>query len=223
MVISGLLCNKPVEFIVDSGAEKSVLPISLVPDCLCVPTDIELAGLDGRPLKVYGHFNGKLGIKSLRREFCINFIITDTKPILGADFLTEYGLSLNMQNKQLANPLTGISAKLTSSQCTKPIFTITHQTMNTFISTNFPNLLKAPDYSSLPSNTSITHEIKTCGQPVFSKARSLESEKYKLVKEKFDKEGIEIPFPYRTIVMKNIIPLLLHNKIVLVQCLHCYC
>jgi len=186
LVMSGIILGKPVDFIIDSGAEKSVVPISLVPKSLCCPTSAILTGVDGNKLTVYGQFSTKIGVRSLRREFGINFIVTDTRAILGADFLTTYGLSLNMKLRTLTDTLTGISAPLKSSDCVKPTFSITEVNLSGFLAKNFPNILKAPEYSNIPSHLTF-HEIKTSGGPVFSKPRPLAPEKFNAAKEEFEK------------------------------------
>ena len=101
MLLQGFILGKPVSFIIDSGAERSVLPKSLVPDSLCMPTNVQLSGVDGKPLNSYGQFNATVAVRSLRRNFKVNFILTNTQPILGADFLINYGLNLNMKLKKI--------------------------------------------------------------------------------------------------------------------------
>ena len=112
MCLPGCILNTPVNFIIDSGAELSVLPRCFVPQSLCFPTDIRLAGVDGSLIKCYGHFNATVSVTSLRRDYKVNFIITDTQPILGADFLTYYDLSSNMKSKTLCDSYTTLSTTL---------------------------------------------------------------------------------------------------------------
>ena len=116
MLLQGFILGKPVSFIIDSGAERSVLPKSLVPDSLCMPTNVQLSGVDGKPLNSYRQFNATVAVRSLRRNFKVNFILTNTQPILGADFLINYGLNLNMKLKKLSDPLTTLSATLNCKQ-----------------------------------------------------------------------------------------------------------
>ena len=53
-----------------------------------------------------------VGVSSFRHEFNINFVVTKTQPILGADFLIAYNLNLNMRQKKLRDPVTQLSATL---------------------------------------------------------------------------------------------------------------
>jgi len=188
LMLSALLLNKAVNFIIDSGAERSVVNKSFVPETLCLPTSERLSGVDGNSLKVYGHFNAVIGVPKLRRDYNINLIVTDTQSILGADFLIKYGLSLNMKDKKLTDPLANVSASLFSRSFEKIGIRVNNSEVNNnFVTLNFPSLVGAPEYSSLPNKLETQHRIETEGLPVFSRARPLTPSKYKVAKEEFDK------------------------------------
>jgi len=188
LTLSGLILNEPVEFIIDSGAEKSVINRRFVPDILCLPTDIQLSGVDGNVLKVHGHFNAVVGVPSLRRDYKINLIITDTASILGADFLIHYGLLLNMRDKILIDPLANLSAKLKNKRCESSTIRVTDSCADAnFVSKHFPVLIEAPDYSALPTESATFHEIITNSGPIYSKPRPLSPDKFNAAKAEFDK------------------------------------
>ena len=113
--VTASVMDHKIEFLVDSGAERSVLSRQFVPASLLYPSAVSLKGVGGETLNTYGQFSTKIGVRSLRREFPITFVVADVKPIIGADFLTRHGLLLNMKAKSLHDPLTSLSAKLNST------------------------------------------------------------------------------------------------------------
>ena len=68
--------------------------------------------MGGNTVDTFGQISSKIGVPGLRREFSVNFIATSVKPILGADFLTEHSLQLDMKQRSLRDPVTNITAKL---------------------------------------------------------------------------------------------------------------
>jgi len=187
LLLQGVAFGKPLKFLIDSGAERSVFPHALVPSCFVFPTCSKLVGVDGTPLKVYGHFQTAIGVKSLRRDFKVNFVSTETRPILGADFLTNYGLQLNMKERTLTDPLTGCSTQLIPSTEEGQTIRVAKE-INTecFIEKHCPSLLLAPDYFSCTSNLNAVHTIETTGSPVYCKPRPLSPVKFKAAKAEFD-------------------------------------
>jgi len=187
LVLRGDVYGNPVHFIIDSGAERSVLPKTYAPESVVFPNTVKLNSVDGRPIATYGHCAAVVGVRSLRRNFKMNFILTDTKAILGADFLVEYGIALNMKDKELTDPLTGLKCTL------EPIHSIEegirvsscHET-SSYIKRHCPNILNAPDYTSLPNNVEFSHSIATTGPPLFSKPRILHPDKLSEAKKEFD-------------------------------------
>jgi len=188
LTLTGFVLKEPVSFIIDSGAERSVINKRFVPDVLCLPTDIQLSGVDGKVLNIHGHFNSVIEVPTLRRDYKMNLIITDTASILGADFLVNYGLLLNMKDKRLIDPLANIAAKLENKRYESSTIRITDSCAElNFASKHFPALVEAPDYSLLPTNRGPCHEINTKGGPIYSKPRPLSPDKFKVAKSEFDK------------------------------------
>jgi len=185
LLIKATILTKQVNFLVDSGAERSVLPLSLVPSSLILPSATKLTGVDGTQLQTFGHWQTNVGVRSLRREFEVNFIITKTKPILGADFISKYGLILDMRKHLIIDPLTNMKCTLTPAHEENKIC-INETVKNSYIKCNFPRLLDAPSYNSIPK-FAIEHRIETKGPPLFSKPRILSPAKYKIAKEEFNK------------------------------------
>ena len=61
LLLPGVAFGKQLKFLIDSGAEKSVFPMKLVPPFLLFPS------VDGFLLKVHRHFQAVVGVKGLRR------------------------------------------------------------------------------------------------------------------------------------------------------------
>ena len=110
-----------------------------------------------------------VGVPSLRREFKINFVVTKTQPILGADFLIAYNLNLNMRQKKLCDPVTQLSAILKSKKSSSILIRVAQSSCQGFIEKKFKNLVTAPDYSYLPGKMVTEHAIETSGPPIYSK------------------------------------------------------
>ena len=112
---------------------------------------------------------------------------------MGADFLTNTGLQLDIKNKKLIDPVTNFSVDLVQ-KIQKPLqlFQITSELHPIF--NNFKIITTAPDYTK--ASTNVRHHIITTGPPTFSKPRPLSPARYEAAKIEFNKlakEGIVRP------------------------------
>ena len=85
-----------LKYLVDTDSEVSVLPSSRV-SARC-PSAIQLHAANGTTIRTYGQrlLNVKIG---LRRQFPWVFLVGDVQqPILGADFLTNFSLQVDLSS-----------------------------------------------------------------------------------------------------------------------------
>ena len=176
--------NVNLNFLVDSGAERSILPPNLVPRELISPSSVRLKGANDANIACYGEIAASVFIPSLNRSYKVNVVVADTKPILGADFLTKHGLVLDMRLKKLHDPMLNKDAILAVNQSNKICITLVKD--KTFISSCFPGLLGAPEYDKLTSTT-VFHRILTTGPPRFCRPRPLPPLKLDIAKAEFHK------------------------------------
>lgn len=94
-------------FLIDTGADVCVFPKNAAGNSLSKST-YELAAANGSPISTYGFVTLRLNF-GLRRDFTWRFIVADvTKAIIGADFLSLYGLLVDIKksanNRQRDKP-----------------------------------------------------------------------------------------------------------------------
>ena len=146
---------------------------------------VTLTGVGGNEIQTYGQCHVSIGIKGLRRQFPVTFIAADVKPILGADFLTQHGLMLNMKSKSLHDPHTSLTANLIVSQGEMHSIHASETKSDSYLSRSFPKLIEPPDYTQLP-NTSVSHAIETTGVPLYCKPRPLSAQKLEVARQEFN-------------------------------------
>ena len=97
-----------IHFLVDTGAELSVIPRSLTagtPQSSPQP-GLTLQAINHSPIMTFGNCSITLNI-GLRRSFRWMFVIADIKhAILGADFLRHYNLLVDVKHSALIDTLT---------------------------------------------------------------------------------------------------------------------
>ena len=173
-------------FLVDTGADISIIP----------PSPAEKRHLSSRTLQAVNHTSIQTyGEKSLtldiglRRTFRWIFVIADLPmPILGADFLANFGLKVDVAHRQLIDTTTtlsinGITASITSPS---PIFAMP-QTSSAYteLFARFPQLSR-PNYQETTVKHNITHHIRTTGPPVHCRPRRLAPDRLTVAKAEFD-------------------------------------
>lgn len=173
-----------INFLIDSGAEVSVLPKKFAQVTQCT-TDIALSGANGSTIATYGCRMLTLDL-GLRRTFRFSFIIAAVNhPIIGADFLYKFSLGLDIRQRKLVDQNTEVSvsciSKLADSPCTK-IFSIGSQFDS--IINDFPSIKSQPDFN-LPVKHSVVHRIHTNGPLPVCRPRRLNAEKLKIAKNEF--------------------------------------
>ncbi len=101
-------------FLVDTGSEISAIPPSPA-ERLRSPDPLLLMAVNNTSIRTYGKRSLTLNL-GLRRSFQWVFIIADVqKPILGADFLRNFGLMVDMSRRQLVDSETHLHVKGMSS------------------------------------------------------------------------------------------------------------
>lgn len=148
-----------VNFLVDSGAEISVLPKRF---CLTRPESDNiycLTAANGVPIRSYGNRYMKLSL-GLRRHFPHIFVIADVNyPIIGADFLQKHGLLLDFRHKRVSDSQTHLSVDAISRSVSSneiPSITKHGSTQYDQLLNSFPNLCKPPDYHA-PIKHAVVH------------------------------------------------------------------
>lgn len=116
-----------------------------------------------------------------------SFIIADgLSPILGADFLLNYNIIINLKSRQLVDGKTN-QKTLVTLEAGQPVVIRALQNQSLyaqFLRTSFPQIMK----TFLPTEIkhSATHHINTIGLPVFTKARRLDPKKLSDGKAEFN-------------------------------------
>ena len=146
-----------------------------------------LRAANGTPIATYGRRSLTICL-GLRRSFPWVFTVADVRmPILGADFLSHFGLLVDMKHSRLIDPSTTLSSRGTPfhaqifgiSFVTPPISPFT-QLLN-----QFPGLTQ-PNYHVDALKHTVQHTILTRGPPVVSRFRRLTPDKLAVAKAEFD-------------------------------------
>ena len=174
-------------FLVDSGAEVSVVPPS-TQDVRPRTSSTSLQAANGSPIRVYGERSLTVDL-GLRRTFQWVFLIADTAyPILGANFLAHFNLLIDVRKRQLLDRATGLAVH--GSPCREPTVCPTllpHGTCSPPYSAllkDFPTLLK-PNYDAKGVRHSTAHHITTTGAPASARPRRLAPEKLETARREF--------------------------------------
>ena len=173
----------------DTGADFSVLPFrkyctkseNRFPD-----PEFLLSAANGSPISTYGTKLLSIDI-GLRRKFNFPFILASVdRPIIGADFLAEFSLLVDLRNKRLIDPLTGLSVNaLTANLCTCTPKQYAIAENYAHILKMFPSLAAPPNYNA-PVKHKVVHHIETKGRLPFFKPRRLDALKHKAAKDEFE-------------------------------------
>lgn len=186
--------NTRIDYLIDTGADISILPVSHQRKNLKADT-YKLYAANNTTIDTYGKQVKNLNL-GLRRTFEWEFLVANVqKPIIGADFLVNYGLIIDLKNKKLIDTKTNHTIECISTE-------INHERIST-INTNTPFSELINEYKDITTPYSLNHESKlkeivdhqiiTTGQPIFSRARRLNTEKLNIAKKEFEimmKQGI---------------------------------
>lgn len=175
-----------INFLIDSGANISVLPYNLVHKKVnSEPCKYRLYAANGTEIKTYGIHFMVLDL-SLRRAFRWMFVLADVKqPILGADFLANHKLLIDLNGRRLIDQITNLKVSGYISQSNEPtIKTIVEQCPYYDLLSKFPDLTKPVSYKEIPKH-GVCHHIETTGSPVHARARQLPPDRYVKAKNEF--------------------------------------
>lgn len=177
------------KFLIDTGADVSVLPRVNNVTKKTITSDncpTTLFGANGTRIKTYGTRTIDLQL-GLRREMKWKFIIADvSRPIIGADFLHHFNLSVNLKKGTLTDQSTGLQIRGATQQgSSSGISTLSTNQKYRAILNKYPALtrpnIRTPD---VPSHN-VTHVIETRGLPVTERARRLAPALLEAAKKEF--------------------------------------
>ncbi|KER21705.1 hypothetical protein T265_10032 [Opisthorchis viverrini] len=170
-------------FLVDTGAEVSVLlRKNPLPDSPSFSSQVA----NGTRIATYGERSLTRDI-GLRRAFKWIFLLADAQtPIIGADFLTHYNLSVDVRHKRLLDTLTSLSVNgISAPTSSTGIRVILPDSHFADILRDFPNLTH-PCQCTQPVTHSVVHHIQTRGPPVHANPRRLHPDKLQIAKHDFE-------------------------------------
>lgn len=183
-------------FLIDTGAEVSVYPRSLLGHRR-IKTSYQLFAANGTPIATYGMLSLTLNLH-LRRNFDWNFIIADIdQPIIGIDFLSFYNLLVDARNKRLIDQTTTLQVSGTTASSNQPrIRTLVGNSIYHTLLKEFPDITRPNVIGKEIKHTTKHHIATTPGPPIASKPRRLAPDKLKIAKAEFEamlRQGIIRP------------------------------
>ncbi|XP_078264112.1 uncharacterized protein LOC144598103 [Rhinoraja longicauda] len=168
-------------FLVDTGAELSVLPPS--------PLDIRsgkrgpiLTAANGSIIQTYGVRTVHIVFGA--SHFTWLFTIADvSQPLLGADFLRAHSLLVDVRQQRLVHSATmePIALRL-NDPIVRPLSSVDSHFAR--VLADFPDIM-APQFRSSTPKHGVYHYITTTGPPLHARARRLPPEKLRLARQEF--------------------------------------
>ncbi|KAG8174445.1 hypothetical protein JTE90_014232 [Oedothorax gibbosus] len=173
-----------LRFLIDTGAEISIVPTLTPQERNRPPGKMKLYVANGTSIPTFGEKLLQVDL-NLRRSLPWPFVIAAVShPILGADFLKNFGLLVDMKNNRLIDTSTGrkVSAPVIASSY-GTISLLAQDSKYKDLLSEFPEIIKVSNPVKI--NHQVEHHIETTGPPVFSRARRLTPEKLAIAKQEF--------------------------------------
>ncbi|GFV70073.1 transposon Ty3-G Gag-Pol polyprotein [Trichonephila clavipes] len=160
------------QFLVDSGADVSILPWTKTKG-ESQASQYKLYAANGTEIPTYGLKILTLDL-GLRRPFQWPFIIAKVeRGIIGADFLQKFHLLIDLHNRKLIDGVTNLSIKgeVATIQENNDLSTVNRASKYFNLLKSYPDLTK-PNLVNRVVKHGVKHHILTTGQPVYSKAKT---------------------------------------------------
>ena len=153
--------------------------------------DVTLRAANNSIINTYGSRQLILDF-GLPRRLTWKFLVADvSQPIIGADFLLQHKLLVDLDRRRLIDTRNGTRVEAESSPCPTPhlnFLSVPPSTGDLFtrLLDDFPSLT-SPCTSDTPIRHGVSHHIVTEGRPVFARSRRLSPEKLVAAKAEFNK------------------------------------
>ncbi|XP_033237205.1 uncharacterized protein [Drosophila pseudoobscura] len=150
-------------FLIDSGSVGSVIPCTLSQRKLS-DDKLKFYAANQTTIRTFGNQDLELDL-DLDRSFKWSFVIADVQTaIIGADFLSQFHLLIDIKKQRLTN---GTSISLISQDFVSPNINKTHQGKDRHTDNC------TPDNTNSSDSPSVRHYITTTGVPVADRPRRL--------------------------------------------------
>jgi len=171
------------QFLVDTGAEISVLPARSL-DTGSGESCQQLRAANGSIIRTFGTRTVPLQFNARRYEW--TFTVADVaKPLLGSDFLCTHGLMVDLQGRKLVDTTTFHSLALQEAVATDPhLSTVSAGGKFAELLSEFPKITR-PTFAKEKVEHGVEHFIPTQVPPVHSRYRRLPPDKLRLAKAEF--------------------------------------
>ena len=172
-------------FLVDTGAELSVLPPSGLHTRSAARGE-SLVAANGSAIKTFGKCRTTMTFGS--RRFDWEFVVAAvSQPLLGADFLRAHKLLVDIHGKRLVDAESFQSIVCQQAHVT-PLLSAVSSGENEYgaILKDFPGIT-TPNFNRSSAKHGVFHYIPTTGPPLHARPRRLPPDKLKLAKAEFRK------------------------------------
>ena len=172
------------QFLIDTGAEVSVLPPR--PTNRTHRQGYDLQAANSSKIATYGTRSLTLNL-GLRRSFPWIFTLADVNhAILGADFLRHFNLLVDLRNRSLIDVVTQLRINdiSTSLPALSPVYATLPSTPFTKILHEYPDITR-PTTKQTAVKHNVAHHIVTRGPPCSARPRRLPPERLKIAKDEF--------------------------------------
>ena len=173
-------------FLVDTGAEVSVLPATGL-DTRTNPTGSSLKAANGSTITTYGVRTAKLHFGT--HQYKWDFTVADvSRPLLGADFLRANSLLVDLHGKRLVHAETYHSTPLRKAVDAAPHLDAISVATDPYgkLLAEFPDIT-VPKFSQPSTKHGVEHFIATKGPPVHARTRRLPPDKLAIAKAEFER------------------------------------
>lgn len=176
-------------FLVDTGAQVSVLPATQHDRDSMVQQLPHLQAANGTPIQTFGKVD--LVVCFGGRRMMGTFYIANVKrPLLGADFLLRHNLLVDLAGRRLVdaeNVCIGMAVTSIDSEESSSRLEVVSEITDTYtlLLKEFPGIA-SPDFASHVPRHGVTHFIGTEGPPVWARPRRLDPGKLQAAKQEFE-------------------------------------
>lgn len=175
-----------IEFLIDTGADVCVMPKRLARGYSRI-SETKLYAANDSVINTYGFITMILNF-GLNREFRWSFLVADVnKPIIGADFLKNFGLMVDIRNRKLVDMVTTKQAagRVNNSEV-MIIRTVSSKNPFHTLLKKFPSLTNPVAPQKQIQHGTLHHIETTPGPPITCRPRRLAPERMMTAKKEFE-------------------------------------